>query len=91
MAWENKDPDETKRYTLDFTRHLVAGDSLATATWSAAPSGLTLGTSSISGNKATVWISAGSAATRTYSVQCRATTADGETLDWTETLFVTER
>ena len=76
----DKDPNATLDYTMDWGEYTASGDALATATWTtitisgdSAP--LSIGASTISGDKATVIISGGTAG-NIYTVTCAITTTD---------------
>ena len=94
------DPDDKRRYSLDWASLLATGDSLVsvdcavvegTATISATSSGggTTATGLSLSGTTATVWVLAATAGT--VRLRWRASTAAGEQLDCTTTLGVTEQ
>jgi hypothetical protein len=89
LTWPNKDPSDVSDFAIDWAKHLDAGDSLQSATWSATPAGLTLGASSIAAGKASVWLSGGTAGT-TYVVTCQAITTQGRTFERSARLFVTD-
>ncbi len=94
------DPDDKRRYSLDWAALLASGDSLSavacavvegTATISATSSGggTTATGLSLAGTVATVWVLAATAGT--VRLRWRATTAAGEQLDVTTTLGVAEQ
>jgi len=58
---------------------IVAGQTLASATITATPAGLTIGTPSISGGKVFFVVTGGTAGV-TYDIQCLATTSSGSKL-----------
>ena len=89
-SWPDKDPDDTRRYGMDWQDVLADGDSLLAVEWSATPSGLTLSEAAIDGTEASTLIEGGTAGT-TYRVTCRATTAEGEQMDRSLSLFVISR
>lgn len=94
------DPDDKRRYSLDWAALLASGDTLAsvacavvegTATISATSSGggTTASGLSLSGTTSTVWVL--SATAGTVRLRWRATTAAGEQLDCTTALGVAEQ
>jgi len=78
-----KDPDDRKDYTNDWTEWLAqsAGDVIASSVWTVA-SGLVLGTASFAptvdatNKKATAWLSGGTAG-QSYVVENKITTVGG--------------
>jgi hypothetical protein len=87
-TWPNKDPDDILDYSIDWTRLLDPGDTIASVTW-IVPSGLTGGAELITGAITTVWLSGGTTG-RTYDVTARVTTSGGRQIDRSGRLFVTE-
>lgn len=67
---------EVKDYTVDWTAWLPTGDTVASCTVAASPSGLTLGTKTVSSPTVTQLISSGTATT-TYTITYTMTTANG--------------
>lgn len=67
MAYE-KDPTEKKDYAVDWSKHLGAGETITTSTWSISPSGLTQSQASSTNTVATLWLSSG-----TVGVEYRVT------------------
>lgn len=53
MAY-TKDPLEKKDYEIDWSRHLGAGETVSTSTWSVSPAGLTLAAPNQSANTGTI-------------------------------------
>ncbi len=99
--WIEKDPNAVVDYHVAWSDWL-AGDTIATATWTLATGlvkdsqsinsgALTLdGVSHGANTVATVWISGGTAGAE-YSVACRITTAGGRTDERTFRVVVRER
>ena len=93
------DPDDKRRYSLDFAALLATGDSLSsvtvsvvsgTATVSAtSSSGATSASASISGTTATIWVL--SATAGSVALRWRASCASGEQLDVTTRLAVSDQ
>lgn len=83
--WPAKDPDEVLDYVIEWKGRL-AGDTIASSTWTV-PEGLTQGLTSVSGTKATIWLSGGTI-DQTYDVQNRITTVGGRTMDQTVPLTI---
>lgn len=71
----------SRRYTFDLsgTDEVRAGETVDTATITATPSGLTVGSTVVSSPYAQAQISGGTAGT-TYTVSCSFTTSGGATL-----------
>lgn len=82
LQWPDKDPADIWDYTLDATQWMAAiGDTLASCTATALPSGLTLGsTSTTPAGMASVRLSGGAAGT-IYAVTLTLTTAAGRVLE----------
>ena len=78
--WVDKDPDEVASYAVEWVDALATAETIASATWSASPSGLTFSAQAESGTRASVKVSGGTAGTD-YKVLCRVTTSGGQTLD----------
>jgi hypothetical protein len=74
-----KDPDEVKYYFRDWTDGLNTDATISTSTWTV-QSGITAGTTGITGAVTRVLLSGGTARTD-YTVTNRITTSDGETLE----------
>jgi hypothetical protein len=73
-----KDPDASLDYSMDWAGWLVDGDSISTAVWTV-PDGLTEPSSpgqSVTGSRAVVWLSGGTAG-ETYLIPCRVVTTQG--------------
>lgn len=90
LKWPNKDPDDILDYAIDWTAHLEQGDAIQSATWSAAPAGLTLGTANLAGGKASVWLQGGTSG-QEYVVTCRVVTTGGRQMDRSARVMVTPR
>lgn len=85
-----QDPDAKLTWKFDLTDWLSEGESLAAHTVSV-PTGLTLESSSISGNNILAQISGGVAG-QTYTVTCRATaTGSGDIDDFSVDFEIAER
>lgn len=68
LATLKKDPGERLDYTIDFGAVLASAETISgTPTWSRAPTGITIGTSSYAptvssdGKRVTVWLESGTA------------------------------
>lgn len=61
------DPQANLDYPIDWADWIQAGDSIAESTWSASPTGLTIGTTGIAGTVTSAWVSGGVAGT-TYTL-----------------------
>lgn len=87
-----KDPDATLDFAVDWTAELRAGDSITAAAWTV-PAGITqpaTPVASLTGAKATVWLTGGSVG-ETYPVVCRVTTAQGRIDERTIRITVVQR
>ena len=73
---EQKDPDETRDYSVDWSTYLGT-DTISTSTWTV-PTGLTGGTESNTATTATVWLSGGVGG-QEYEVLNEITTVAGRT------------
>lgn len=83
MATLQKYPAEVRTYVFDFSQmdEIVAGDTISSITSvTASPSGLTVGTSQISGSDINVVLSSGTSGT-TYTVSCIIVTSSNATLE----------
>ena len=86
-----KDPDEARPYQLDFSNDMDTGDDITgTPTLTATPSGLTIGSPTVAGDKVTVQLSGGTAG-RKYTIKCVASTVNGHTVVARGILTVSER
>lgn len=86
-SFDNKDPDNTKKYTWDFSDWVETGESVTSHSFPDFPSGLTLVSDSLANNKVTAAISGGTIG-ESYDITCRAVTDAGQTYDLTATLPV---
>lgn len=73
-----KRPGEVVDYDFDFTDQLAIGDTVASATVSVLPSGLTLNTKVVATPIVKQWVAGGTAGVR-YQLKCEAVTAGGRT------------
>lgn len=73
---KTKQTSENLDYDFEFTNALPSGDNVSTATVTATPAGLTLGTKTISGQTVKQWISGGTDGV-TYKVTVVATSVAG--------------
>lgn len=92
MRWPDKDPQDSARYSVDWSSY-VAGvdDSLSSAAWASTPAGLTLTPiEPVSANVAQCNISGGTAGVA-YAVTCTATMASGQVIEQTITLKVRQQ
>lgn len=72
-----KAPDDDLPYSFDFSLFdVMESDTMASATVASTPSGLTIGSPSVSGDTVTVRISAGTDGT-TYRLKVQGTTTGG--------------
>ncbi len=87
---QEKAPAEDLPYTYDFGlwAQLQGSDTLASATVTGSPAGLTIGTPSVSGTVVSVRLSSGTVAT-TYRLTVSGTTAAGFKLVGYADVFVT--
>lgn len=83
-----KDPDDVLDYVFDWTRWLD-GDTISTSTMTT-EAGLTEDSDDNDTEKATVWVSGGTAGT-TYTVANKITTANGRTAERTISIRVEEK
>lgn len=90
LVWPSKDANDVLDYTIDFSQRL-RNDTISSATFSlATAAGLTLGDDETTDTTATVTISAGTEGSK-GKILCRATTAEGNTIDATVALPVRAR
>jgi hypothetical protein len=83
-----KTPDESALFNFDFTEDLATGESIqGTPAVTASPSGLTIGTPSVSGAIVQVRLSSGATRTR-YEVRCRVATDQSNTFEGAGDLLV---
>jgi len=78
---DTKDPDEIKKYTLDWSAYVNTGATVVTSTW-ILPSGITNVSDIVDpgGLGTTIKLSGGTAGTD-YKLVNRVTTSDSETLE----------
>jgi hypothetical protein len=84
-----KDPDESRLYDIEFASVLYDGEALSNPAVTATPTGLTIGTPSISGTKVQVRISDGTDG-QLYYVRCLVQTTNNNVLDECVRLFVAD-
>jgi len=78
-----KDPDETRRFGVDWSAPLAVNSAtISSVAWSAAPSGLTLSGESNDSTTASTLVAGGTLGSA-YTLTCRATMSDGQILDFT--------
>ena len=85
--WSPKDPDEVKDYSFDWTK-LLAGDEIATSTWSVVEeTGLVINSKPATNTATTTtfWASGGDLG-KVYPMLNRVTTSGGRTFDRTRKL-----
>ena len=75
-----KDPSDELIYTFTLADFLGDGETISSAAITGDPSGLTIGSVTLSDSTATALISGGTAG-ETYEVTCEATLSTGETLN----------
>jgi hypothetical protein len=87
LFWDNKDPNETLDYRIDWLPRLEA-DTIETSTWTV-PAGLTHDDDNISdsGAETVVWLSGGTIG-ETYEILNRIVTVGGRTMDQTVSLTI---
>lgn len=86
------DPAATLDYAVDWTAWLQTGETITTATWTI-PAGITQPAGkppTVTGGKATVWLTGGTPGTR-YPITCHITTSAGRQDERTMTIDVRER
>jgi len=84
----DKQPAESRLYTFDFSQLMLTGETVATIdSFTATPSGLTLGTAVASGQRVQNRISAGVTNTQ-YKITVVVTTSLGNVLEGEANLFV---
>lgn len=86
-----KDPDATLDFALDWSRWLLPGDSIATATWTI-PTGITQATPapSILASKTIIWLSGGTLS-QVYTLRCRIVTAQDRVDERSLVIRITKR
>src|SRR5690349_9861188 len=67
-----KDKDETKAFTIDWSKELASGDAIASVAWTV-PADLTQAQVSNTSTQATIWVSGGTVGTKSI-IKCRITT-----------------
>lgn len=87
--WSYKDPGATLDYSIDWTAWLKVGDSMASSTWSG-QDGITLGTSSLDGSIATIWLSGGTPGS-SYKITNRVQSSGGRVDERTIVINVEQR
>ena len=87
-SWPPKDPAEVLDYNIDWTARL-AGDTIATSAWAPLASGssLAIGSTYYISNMTKVWLSGGTLG-QTYNLKNTITTAAGETMVETASIFI---
>jgi hypothetical protein len=88
-TFDPKLPGESEVFSLDFAARLGAGQTVAGATVTATPAGLTLGAPSVSGSVVSVRVSGGTGGV-TFDLECLATLNDGSVVGYCTPLKVTE-
>lgn len=87
----DKQPAESRLFDFDFAQKLASGETISTVVSAvAAPSGLTVGATSIVGSKVRVRLSGGTTST-VYKVTVTVTTSGSNTLETEANLFVFNR
>lgn len=86
--WPNKDPDEVKDYSIDWSGHLIEGEEINGSVW-VVPSGITEDTSAFSETQTVIWLSDGIDGTL-YTFVNRITTNQNRTFEETVGLLVTK-
>lgn len=82
-----KDPDESKVYEVDFSAHLASGETLSSPVVASTPSGLTVGSPSISGSSVQFRLSGGTSGT-TYTIDVTVSTSASNALNGCVRLLV---
>ncbi len=88
-TFDPKLPDEEEPFTFDFTDRLSAGQSIVSATVTATPTGLTLGTPSVTGALVTVQLEDGDSGV-VYHLEALATLNDSSVVGYCTRLRVQE-
>lgn len=83
------DPDAVLDYSIEWRSWLPTGDSISSASWTV-PSPLVLVAESLSGSRATVWVSGGVVG-GDHRITCHVVTAEGREDDRSIRLVVAER
>ena len=73
-----KDPDDSIWYQIEWDEEIASTETLSSASWTV-PTGLTEVSSSVSGTKALIRLSSGTAGTE-YTLVCQITKDTGETV-----------
>ena len=74
-----KQPGETRQFSMDFSNLLATSETIASPTVTSSPSGLTIGSASVSGSKVQFNISGGTHAVR-YRLEVTVASSGGATL-----------
>ena len=90
LKWDDKDPNEVLDYDIDWSSRLVAGDTIASSTFSVAEGDVVVNSSSYTTSATKVWLSAGTDATDCQILN-RVTTVGGRTMDATVRLRIRSR
>ena len=83
------DPDALLDYSVDWSRWLVSGDTIASVSWTV-PSGITNDHTSNTTSRATIWLTGGTPG-KSYQITCHVVTAAGREDDRTFQITVVER
>ena len=84
-----KDPQAVLDYAVDWSTW-AGTDTPVTATWQVTPTGLTIASTVLAGDIATVWLSGGTAGTA-HTVTCHVTTAEGREDDRSIRIIIEDR
>lgn len=74
-----KQPGESRQFSMDFSSLLATSETISSPTVSSSPSGLTLGSASVSGSKVLFNISGGTHQVK-YRIEVTVTSSGGSTL-----------
>ncbi len=80
LPTREKQPDEIRKITFDFSEKMITGDTLTGSPTMIAETGLTVGSGSIVGATVTAFVSSGTLGDK-YKVTCRCSTIGGEILE----------
>jgi hypothetical protein len=83
----SKDPGDILDYAFNWTSWLGASETISSSTWTATPTGITIGSNTFTTTQSTVWLSGGVEGS-VYYVKNQIVTNQGRTVDRTMTIRV---
>jgi len=86
LVWPPKGPDEVLDYSIDWSNRLDEGDSVTSATWTYAFTGIVTG-QSFTGTTTTVWLENGEL-DKTYVLSCEVETTNSRTMQQTVNITI---